>query len=235
VRGIPVVGRGALGRFAGLVPASLFPVALFAWGPLPATWDRPNNFTNHHEFQETYTPIDWHWSHVSEIHPGFGTLVSRDEVPPFYERLAREPGQAAIIEYPMMLGDHFNSLYFYQHVHRKPVIVGYAPVLPYDDPGSRGFIVSDMIVDEVLGRVHDPRRLKFRNMVDITNAGAVERSGARYLVLHRPPPRRPEIAPIFTRAVEYYTARWRTAPSVDGPLVVFEIPARASSPRSGDR
>jgi hypothetical protein len=126
----------------------------------------------------------------------------------------------------MMLGDHFNSLYFYQHVHRKPVIAGYAPVLPYEDPGSRGFIAGDMIADEVLGRVRERQRLKFASMLDVTDAAAVERCGASHLVLHRPPPRRTELGPTFARLVAHYTTRWGRAPHEDGTLVVFEIPGR---------
>jgi hypothetical protein len=36
-----------------------------------------------------------------------------DEVSPFYGLLAKESGMRPVVEYPMMIGDHFNPLYYY--------------------------------------------------------------------------------------------------------------------------
>jgi hypothetical protein len=42
-----------------------------------------------------------------------------------------------------------------------------------------------MYVDEVLSRKLDKTKLKFRNMVDMMNIGAIKQSEASYIILHK--------------------------------------------------
>lgn len=178
-----LVSKSARGRIASNMIAAAFLVALFLTGPLPNTYFSPNNFTNHSAFQESYKPLTWDHSFVSDM-AGKNFVANERNMPSFYQQLSNEPDTMAIIEYPMMLGDHFNLFYYYQHFHGKKVITGYIDDLPIGQEGN-GFVYANMYADEVLSHMNDIRKVKFINMIDMTDIEALGQSPARYIILHK--------------------------------------------------
>jgi len=164
--------------------AVVFPAMLFFAGPLAGIYDWPNNFPNHSAFQEGYEPLRWDRSYTSDIDSRL-FIAGYEYMPPFYQRFLNKPDTNTIIEYPMMLGDNRNLYYYYQHFHKKTVIVGYFTELDIQETESEGVIYNNMKVDEVLSRVTDTSKLKFRNMVDMLNIEDLRRSRAQYIILHK--------------------------------------------------
>ena len=163
-------------------------VALVITGPLPQCYNTPNNFTSHGAYQHRYGTIDWRRSFYSDITPASFTLtttIRADEISPFYEQLANQPGARPIVEYPMMIGDHFNPLYYYQHFHRRPVIVGYTTDVSLANGLASGNIYGNTYIDQVLSLVSEPSRLRFRNLIDMDNLPAMRSRGVEYVVLHK--------------------------------------------------
>jgi hypothetical protein len=189
---------------AGRAPSSAAAVALaaglFAAGPLPPLYGRTNNFTKHPAYQFDYQPVGK--SGLKAIIQKTPRTIMSGEEHAFYRRLATEPGGAAIIEYPFLLGGDSNGLYFYQQLHGRPVLAGYYHSgvgrrdrwgFPYGArpeaeglrrPPSPGYISGDMTVDHVLGRVDVDPRIHLKTTVDVADPIALSHSGARYLVLH---------------------------------------------------
>jgi phosphopentomutase len=85
----------------------------------------------------------------------------------------------------MMIGDHFNPLYYYQHFHRRPVLVGYTMDVSLSRGLAAGNIYGDTYIDQVLSLVSDPARLRFRNLVSMDDLPAMRRRGAEYAILHK--------------------------------------------------
>jgi len=161
---------------------------LAATGPLPQCYVAPNNFTAHGAYQHHYGTIDWRRSFYSDLTPAnfpWVTTVRVDEIAPFYETLAKLPGGRPVVEYPMMIGDHFNPLYYYQHFHHRPVIVGYTTDMSLASGLAAGNIFGDTYVDQVLSLVHDPSRLRFRNLVSMDDLAAMRARGVEFVILHK--------------------------------------------------
>ena len=157
-------------------------------GPLPQCYVAPNNFTSHGAYQHRYEPIDWHRSFYSDFTPaGFPliTTIRVDEVSPFYRLLAEHPGSRPIVEYPMLIGDHFNPLYYYQHFHRRPVLVGYTTDVTLSRGLAQGNIFGNTYIDQILSLVPDPAQLRFRNLVDMDDLAAMRVRNVEYIVLHK--------------------------------------------------
>jgi hypothetical protein len=162
--------------------------ALAFGGPLAQCYVAPNNFTSHGAYQQRYGSIDWQRSFHSDFTPADFTLntrISVDEVSPFYGLLAKESGTRPVVEYPMMIGDHFNPLYYYQHFHRRPVIAGYTTDMTLATGLAPGNIYGNTYIDQVMSLIHDPSRLKFRNMVSMDNLPAMRGRGVEYVILHK--------------------------------------------------
>jgi len=165
---------------------------LVAWlllaGPLPQTYAAPNNFTNHSAFQRHYGDIEWRWSFFSDLIPPAirpGAVLMVDEVSPFYQTLGQEVGHRPIVEYPMVIGDHFNTLYYYQHFHHRPVLVGYAAGVSLPRGLAAGYVFGNTYVDEVLSLAPDPSRLHFRNFIDMDDLSRMRERQVEYVVLHK--------------------------------------------------
>ncbi len=170
-----------------LAVTALVMVFVFA-GPLPRCYVSPNNFTSHGVFQQTYRPIDWARSFQSDFTPPDFPLVltiRADEVSPFYRELAKAPNGRPIVEYPMMVGNHCNPLYYYQHFHRRPVIVGYATDVSLDHGMANGYIYGNCYIDQILSLVNQPAILRFRNLVSINDVAAMRARNAEYIILHK--------------------------------------------------
>ena len=184
----------AMGKHFHLRPAlqaatgSAFVVALGVAGPLAQCYVAPNNFTNHGAFQHRYKPIDWQKSFFSDFTPtGFPliTTIQIEEISPFYGFLAEHPTARPIVEYPMLIGDHFNPLYYYQHFHRRRVVVGYTRDMTLARGLAAGNIYGNTYIDQVLTLVPDPSRLRFRNLVDLDDLPAIRARGVQYVILHK--------------------------------------------------
>ena len=225
------------GRSYGVLLTSLiaaaFLSALFFAGPLIKIYAFPNNFTNHSAFQESYEPLRWDRSYISDMRPDF-FIASKDHIPGFYQWLSSEPDANVIIEYPMMLGDCFNLYYYYQHFHKKRIIAGYFPELEIKGVKSEGCIYSNMYIDYVLSRVPYTGKLEFSNMINVMNIEALRQSHARYIILHKN--LMAEMQPRFARnpsqvysPVIYLDSIYRRilgSPVFEGRnLIVFKIPS----------
>jgi hypothetical protein len=164
-------------------------VAAFAFaGPLPQTYVGPNSFTSHGIYQHRYAPIDWRISFFSDLTPhGFPlrTTILQAEVSPFYAELAEHPGNRPVIEYPMIIGDHFNLLYYYQHFHHRRIIAGYTCDMAAENRVGAGNIYGNTYIDQVLTLVSDISKLHFRNLVSIDELNAVRATGAEYVIVHK--------------------------------------------------
>jgi len=177
-----------------------FLIALWAFGPLPRLYGATNSFTKHPAFQFDYAEHDPDLARPDPLELDRAGRLSRSDLQPFYAALSREPGDAPVIEYPFVLGENANLLYFAQQVHGRPVLAGYyrsgaqdvdtfglaaASRSPMDVRSpSPGYIMSGMTLDHVLGRSQNSNQIRFHTAVDIADSDAVSESRAAYLILH---------------------------------------------------
>ena len=225
---------GGPGPMVGWLACGAVVVALFALGPMPRLYGGPNNFTGHAAFLESYAPLRWDRSYPSDMLRDAPVIDGIGALSPFYQRLASDAECGAIIEYPMLVGDHFNLYYYYQHFHGKRVVAGYFRNLDLSNVKSVGWVMGNRYADFVMSREHDPDKLKMSNMVDVASMDSVRRSGATYVVLHRR-----LMTEMFPRAVapaepsygpvEYLAPIYRNEFGVpvfeDANLVVFRVSA----------
>jgi hypothetical protein len=174
-------------------------LAFYFLGPLPRIHTSPNSFTKHPAFQFNYADQARDHSRPDPLDPSSAGL-RRSELQAFYASLGAEPGSAPVIEYPFLLGEDSNLLYFAQQVHHRPVLAGYymsgaqerdvfglavAARAPHARPApSPGYITNAMMIDHVFGRRPGATGVRLRTVVDILDPVAVKRSGAEYLILH---------------------------------------------------
>jgi hypothetical protein len=187
VAAVPAAEQSRIACLSNAV-GGVFLFGLLWTGPLRQTYTPGCNFTSHAVFQDSYRPVDWRESFHSEMAPPdflVDTTISEAEVSPFYAQLARLPDVAAIIEFPMLVGDHFNPYYYYQRFHRKRVLIGYSTTYPNPSALAAGHVFGDTYIDEVLSVVPDPKQLHFRNLVNVDATQAIAASGAGFLVIHR--------------------------------------------------
>ena len=166
--------------------AIAFIAALGLTGPLPQCYIAPNNFTSHGAFQHSYGRIDWNRSFHSDFIPAdfpLNTVIRSEEVSPFYLMVKNTRGRP-IVEYPMLIGDHFDPLYYYQHFHRRPVLIGYTRDTFLQQSLGAGNIFGNTYVDQVLTLIN-PSRIHFRNMVSMDNLDAMRARKVEFIVLHK--------------------------------------------------
>jgi len=187
--------RALQGRFSKLYPGSLPMAAVLLWAPFIATsplWDTyrsPNSFTNHSAFQYRYEQKDWKRNPVRELHE-VESIRSEDLHPLYFDRVLLDdvPG---IIEYPMMIGDHYNLYYYYQRFHRRPVVIGYLSGREFDrNPPSGGYVIAGSEVDYVMSFCSPEQvgSFSWRSMVDLRNTELLRRKFSGWLiVVHRNP------------------------------------------------
>jgi uncharacterized membrane protein len=157
-------------------------------GPLPQIYIAPNNFTNHGAYEHRYGLIDWRHSFRSDLTPAdftLNTVVRANEISPFYVELAKAAGSHPVVEYPMMIGDHFNPFYYYQHFHGRPVIVGYSSDVAISEGLAAGNVYGSTYVDQVLTLIPDQSHLKFRNMVSMEDLASMRSRKVEYIILHK--------------------------------------------------
>ena len=163
---------------------------LCATGPLLARQMLSNNFNNHSAFQGTYRHLTWERSKANSVYPAYS--ISQDQVPPFYHWLRSQTNIETVVEYPFDTCDFNDLLYYYQHFHRKQVIAGYCTdptligfeyALPNGDQSR--FTIGMLCADAPLSLVAEPKKLKFRNMVDVRNITALLCSNADCIIMHK--------------------------------------------------
>lgn len=232
IEGLHAISSPVYRRTLAALTVFIFVGMLFWTGPLRQTYTAPNNFTQHSAFQQNYAPIRWAESFRSDMQPpGFALhiRIKQEEISPFYRQLAAEPGGFSIIEYPMMVGDHFNPYYYYQHFHRKPVCIGYSRRHPNPSTMTAGMLGGNAWVDEVLTMIPSSVELRFRNMVDLDDLQSVGQIGSRYVLFHkrfeaelsRVAARNPEVE----RLIEKYRALVGVPIYEDSLITVFRIHA----------
>lgn len=174
----------------------LFSVAVVAWcpylatSPLWTTYNTPNNFTNHSAYQYRYNPIQWQQrSPERDLVPGIS--MEYRNIPQFYFQSPLLAAAKGVIEYPMLIGDHFNLYYYYQHFHRRPVVAGfvsnniYAPVMPGSD-----FVIGDWPIDSVMSGMPEllKKKTSWKTMVDLNDIGGLRsRFKGWTIIIHRDP------------------------------------------------
>jgi len=157
-------------------------------GPMPGMLRKPNNFTNHGIFQHNYGQIDWSRSFDSEFDPaGFSivTEICTDELSSFYSFLGARHNQRPVVEYPMMIGDHFNPYYFYQWYHQRPVIIGYTAGISSPVPLPGGGVYGNTYISEVLNLVDDQSKLHFSNLINMTDFSGMKKQNVEYIIIHK--------------------------------------------------
>jgi len=171
--------------------------AFYFSGPLPFVQVGTTSFTKHPVFQYDYSQFSTARSRPDPVEDSLQPLL-RSQLHPFYARVAREGGKAPLIEYPFVIGEDYNRLYFAQLVHHRPVLAGYYESgaswkdgfgLALDDSPersepSRGYLLSHMTIDHVLGQGAPHRGIRFNTVVDISDPRALRASQAQYLLLH---------------------------------------------------
>ena len=181
----PLARLPAPGRFAA---GLLLVGGLAAGSPLWRTFAPPNNFMHHSAFQDSYAPFDWSASRVRTL--AALPQMPRERIPAFYAELARQPAIPGLVEFPMYMGDSLNFHYFSQHVHGKPVAIGYVPNVVFPPlPSQDGFIYQALPVDYVFSRVRTlglSGKMHFANLLPLTDADRLHRTHSGWwLVLHR--------------------------------------------------
>lgn len=183
-----IAARSALRPAVQLGMAFACAATMALSGPLAQTYISPNNFTSHGAYQHSYRQIDWNYSFRSDLTPAginLRTWLSAREVSPFYTNIARQPKSHLLVEYPMLIGDHFNPLYYYQNFHQQPVLVGYSTNMTQTLGLAAGNVYGDTYIDQVLTRVQDSSRLKFRNLISMDDLEGMRARGVDYVILHK--------------------------------------------------
>lgn len=171
----------------GLIGFALV-AALCLGGPLPQCYIAPNNFTSHGAYQHHYERIDWSRSFYSDLTPANFTLrtaIRAEEVSPFYGFIAQHPNGRPLVEYPMLIGDHFDLLYYYQHMHRRRVLAGYTADMSLPLGLAPGNIYGSTYIDQVLSLVPRRDKIRFRDLVSMNDLAAMRARKVEYIVLHK--------------------------------------------------
>ncbi|MBI4025847.1 MAG: glycosyltransferase family 39 protein [Verrucomicrobia bacterium] len=178
-RHFPLAGMGFSHAVIACAAAGLFWV-----GPLAQNRATVNNFANHAAYQESYQPLKWDRPYHSGVLDYM--CLESNRMSEFYRMLEKEKDDVSVVEYPMLIGFHFNIYYFYQHFHKKRVVAGYVSNLDRSLVRNAGdFAYANIPADFVLSGVKDKNKLRFRNMVDLTKKEALLKTQSRYLIIHK--------------------------------------------------
>jgi hypothetical protein len=170
---------------------------LFAFGPLPDLYYRPNNWTNHAVFQ-------YMW-------PGYDRLKP-PRIPTFYAQLAQRPPESVrIVEAPWFYEWHKNAYPYYQRLHRQRMFVGMVD----DGRPTRA------------GELPQGRNLAFENYVDVSDDPGLRRRRITYVVFHKNfaleiPDTHVDPRDV-TRWVAWYRRVYGTPVYEDRDLIVFDV------------
>jgi hypothetical protein len=188
---VAVAAADLLERFpmAARVAAGVLLIGgLAAGSPLWRTYARPNNFMHHSAFQDSYAPFDETRSRLRQLAPL--PQMPRERLHAFYSAAAADAAIPGLVEYPMYVGDELNLHWYAQHVHRKPVAVGYVPDISFPPlPNHNEFIYGAAPVDYVFSRIRGlgwSGQMRFRNLVSLADTERLRRDfPGWHLVVHR--------------------------------------------------
>lgn len=104
--------------------------------------------------------------------------TERPVTPDWYERLAQEPGEFAILDLPVGLHTHNKQYMFYQITHRKPLVEGKIARPPRE---AFAFLESSSFLRQLhQGNVMDPE------LTDVSSQlRTLAEANVRYIVLHK--------------------------------------------------
>lgn len=226
------VRRFGKAPFAALALAGLATIA--AASPLPHIYRQPNNFTNQSAYQYSYEPTDWSLSRERDLVKGF--RMKKSDIPRLYFSLAGRTDVPGIVEFPMLIGDHFNQYYYYQLFHRKRVAAGYIPEIKFPPLASKDeFVYGDTPVDYVMSRVPPAlrARVRFRNLVSLTDAESLGRRCRDWLlIVHKDPffemfpalfARQPNGSPSSGLLIQFLKSRYAQPDTETDQLAVWRI------------
>lgn len=186
--------------------------ALIVLGPLPRTYARPNEWTNHPAFQYSYStnPCD-----------------AGPPVPAFYQWLGRLPrARERIVEAPWLFAAAANRFECYQRVHGQDMLIGFVGGV-YEAVGRSGLPRPGE-----LPILSQPRKYRFRSFVHLGAEDDLRRRGVHFVVLHKSIEREMGgAADAGGLGIEPWIDRYRQrfGPPVyeDDVLVVFDVATRA--------
>jgi hypothetical protein len=205
-------GRSGGGAAVGLVGAGVMAwlALLLAFGPLPVSYGRSNNLTNHPAYEYRYE---------APLPTGYPTI------PRFYCLIGRDPEHFAIVETPWYSEWFSNFFAHYQHVHGKEIYIGFRrPPPPW----------NKRLAYWPFGAPY-----AFRRFVDLDDPDALSGLGVRYVVVHKDLRREmwndrvPYTGPRFdTGALRAeLRKRYHRWPAYeDGRLAVYRIDGRPQPP-----
>ncbi len=178
-------------RVAAIALLVMFIGGLFLAGPLPAQLNDQSNFTDHSAFQGSYAPLSWSQSRINGVYPGLS--IKENQIPPVYHLLACMPDIKTVLEYPFDVCDYNDLFYYYQHFHGKRVLAGYCAdtavigyvIPPLTDQPNTTVTIGMLSLDDILSRVSDPTRVRFRNLVDVTDSVSLVGSRTDAIILHK--------------------------------------------------
>ncbi len=185
---IPRVGR--FNSHAQYLLPTGFVLLLAFTGPLIGTYYSPNSFTNHGLFQQGYEPVDWSLSFESEFLKNrrrykSKTVMRQDQVNGFYRDLVKMDSSRPIVEYPMRIGDYYSPLYFYQHVHRRPLLVGYCKELQVRKKLRQDGIFGTTLIDEPVNLTADQESVRYANIVDMEDFPRMRKRNVEFVIFHK--------------------------------------------------
>lgn len=221
-------------RVSTLVMTILIGGYWMSTNPLKYAYAAPNNFTNHSAFIEQGRFGGWDLLYPSRFAPRFASF-GPPQISAFYRNLP--PRTRLLIEYPMLLGDHYNYYYFFQHHHRRRIIIGYTDKVA-EMPPTRDWINPDFFVNHVARAAEDEGSIRFRNMVNILDAEAVRRTNADFLICHRDllgeflPKSEPHLSaptPGIQECIEHSFKHYGIPVFDDENIIVFDLSKSPSS------
>jgi hypothetical protein len=125
-----------------------------------------NNFRQHGAFHELQRPFSTERIYLLDDYD----QPAATNIPDYYATLSQPSSKPCrIIEYPFSIGDDQLPNYFYQLKHGCMVFAGF----------SKGDTLG-----LALNATRNSERLRFRQLIDVDRAEDVERTRARYLIVH---------------------------------------------------
>jgi len=196
--------------------------------PLVSIYAGVNDFTNHNAFQQDYRNIQRGAWYRDLAYP---FDLAEENIPDFYRNLRLEEGAFSILEYPMVIGWHFNCQYYYQHLHGKHVLAGFVSFLRFVDERLQPTMVfGDGFFDFYLMDIRCPGKLRFRTIIDMLDIDGMRKAGVRYIVLHndilRETFNRPgriilSDDPFFVQLKDFYSRHFGAPVYADNWIIVF--------------
>jgi hypothetical protein len=159
--------------FRKYLTIAIVAVCLWGWMDSPfgnAFWSG-SSFRLHWVFMRSADPLDWNRIELGKFYHNMDKVLTPDSVPPFYRSEPWLRSRGAVLEAPFLVGDPLNAYFYYQHFHRRPVVVGY----------SEGGITG-----RILGRI-PPGKFRFHTLKNLDALSLENLRGIDWIVVHKDP------------------------------------------------